>query len=119
MKLRDIVIGILLVIGGYWVGAHSTTASAMPTSQQGTVGQVSSRLPAGLATVRELPAGPAGQDAGWVRLQLRAEQLDWVPSLLAGLDRPFVIERPAALRDHLRALAGRLAACADADAENG
>ncbi len=83
---------------------------------QGTAGQVSSRLPAGLATVRELTAG---RDAGWVRVQLQAEQLDWVPSLLAGLNRPFVIERPAALRDHVRALAGRLAACADASAEDG
>ena len=83
---------------------------------QGTAAQVRSRLPAGLATVGELPAG---QDAGWVRVRLRAEQLDWVPSLLAGLHCPFVIERPAALRDHVRALAGWLAACADAGAENG
>jgi hypothetical protein len=42
-----------------------------------------------------------------VRVQLRAVQLDWVPSLLASPNRPFVIERPAA-RDHVRALAGRL-----------
>jgi predicted DNA-binding transcriptional regulator YafY len=81
---------------------------------QGTAGQVSARLPAGLATVCELP-GPAEGDARWVRVQLRAERLEWVPALLASLDRPFVIERPDALREHVRALADRLAADADAD----
>jgi predicted DNA-binding transcriptional regulator YafY len=86
---------------------------------RGTAEQVSSHLPAGIATVRELSADPAGEDAGWVRVQLRAERLDWVPSLLARLDRPFVIERPEALRDQVRALASRLAACADADAGAG
>ncbi|MYW00152.1 YafY family protein, partial [Streptomyces sp. SID3343] len=68
-----------------------------------------------LATVEELPADPApgpapeaadepsgspvppaapGVERGeeWVRVRLRAERLDWVPTVLAGLDRPFVIE---------------------------
>jgi hypothetical protein len=35
-------------------------------------------------------------------------------NLLAWLDRPFVIEYPDALRDHVRVLARRLATCADA-----
>jgi predicted DNA-binding transcriptional regulator YafY len=77
---------------------------------QGAAEQVRSRFPAGIATVEELPA-----DVGWVRVRLRAERLDWVPSVLAGLDRPFVIEEPAALHEQVHALARRLAAYADAD----
>ncbi|MDX6312655.1 MAG: hypothetical protein QOF84_361 [Streptomyces sp.] len=83
---------------------------------RGTAEQVRSRLPAGLATVQELPADPAedpAEAAEWVRVQLRAERLEWVPSVLAWLDRPFVIEYPDALRDHVRALAHRLATSAD------
>jgi hypothetical protein len=48
-----------------------------------------------------------------VRVRLRAERLEWIPSLLAWLDRPFVIEYPDALRDHVHALARRLTASAD------
>ncbi|MFD0493455.1 MULTISPECIES: WYL domain-containing protein [Streptomyces violaceusniger group] len=89
---------------------------------RGTADQVRHRLPPGLATVRELPAEPArdaavsgeGEGGAWVRVELRAERLEWVPSVLAWLDLPFVIECPDALRDHVRALAGRLATCADA-----
>ncbi|SED17831.1 helix-turn-helix transcriptional regulator [Streptomyces melanosporofaciens] len=94
---------------------------------QGTAEQVRHRLPPGLATVRELPAEETdrtsgeGEGGGWVRVQLRAERLEWVPSVLAWLDLPFVIEYPDALRDHVRALAHRLATCADvvADATEG
>jgi predicted DNA-binding transcriptional regulator YafY len=102
----------------------------------GTAEQVRARLPAGIATVAEIPADaapePAGQEArdlpepsllsagsgaressGWVRVRLRAERLEWIPSLLARLDRPFVIEYPDALREHVLALARRLTASAD------
>ena len=41
-----------------------------------------------------------------------AERLDWVPAVLASLDRPFVIERPDELRGLAVALAERLAASA-------
>jgi len=44
----------------------------------------------------------------------RAERLDWVPAVLASLDRPFVIERPDELRGLVVALAERLAASARA-----
>jgi len=102
----------------------------------GPAEQVRARLPAGIATVQEIPADPAQEpavqaardlpepsrpwaDSGvresseWVRVRLRAERLEWVPSLLAWLDRPFVIEYPDALRDHVHALARRLATGAD------
>jgi predicted DNA-binding transcriptional regulator YafY len=45
----------------------------------------------------------------WVRARIRAQDLDWIPARLAALDRPFIVEQPAALRDLVRALANRLA----------
>ncbi|GGP05257.1 transcriptional regulator [Nonomuraea glycinis] len=73
----------------------------------GTVEQIRTRLPASLADL-----GPAeGTDPHaerWRRVELRAERLDWLPALLAALDRPFVIERPDELRDRVLALADRL-----------
>ncbi|GHE93344.1 helix-turn-helix transcriptional regulator [Streptomyces fumanus] len=74
---------------------------------QGTVEQIRARLPAGIASVEE-PAAGAGE--GWPRVEIRAERLDWLPPLLASLDRPFVIERPGELRDLVIAFADRLAA---------
>ncbi|MDQ1288263.1 MAG: hypothetical protein QG622_1828 [Actinomycetota bacterium] len=43
-----------------------------------------------------------------MRVELRAERLDWVPATLAGLDLPFEVERPEELRAGVRDLAGRL-----------
>lgn len=78
---------------------------------QGTAEQVHARLPAGIAIVAELPppadAGP--QTGRWVRVDLRVERLDWLPAVLASLDRPFVIDRPDELRGLVEALAERLA----------
>jgi len=81
---------------------------------QGTAEQVRARLPASLATVADAPPGPGGdqQTGRWLRVELRAERLDWVPSLLASLDLPFSIEQPAELRDLVAALADRLSASA-------
>ncbi|MET8468744.1 YafY family protein [Streptomyces sp. NPDC006422] len=73
-----------------------------------TAEEVRAHFPASVATT-----GTAG-DEGWLRIELRAERLDWVPPLLAALDRPFVIERPDELRERVAALADRLAACARA-----
>jgi predicted DNA-binding transcriptional regulator YafY len=70
------------------------------------------RTPRGLVTIEpatapgEVPADAVG--VPWVRVRLQVEELDWVPSLLAWIDRPFVIEEPAGLRDQVRALAHRL-----------
>lgn len=52
-------------------------------------------------------------DALWTRVRIRAERLDWIPPLLAALDRPFVVTQPDELRDLIKELAGRLAAHAD------
>jgi predicted DNA-binding transcriptional regulator YafY len=77
---------------------------------QGTQTQVRSQLPAGIATVHDI----AHLD-GWVRVRLRAERLDWVPAVLAGLGLPLAVEQPEALRGLVRSLAKRLTGAADAD----
>jgi predicted DNA-binding transcriptional regulator YafY len=85
---------------------------------QATAGQVRARLPASVATIEEAPPATDGeadgdpQAEGWLRVDLRAERLDWVPGVLASIDRPFVIERPDELRGLVAALAERLAASA-------
>lgn len=76
----------------------------------GTIGQIRARLPAGVAVVDD-PAGRSGAEQ-WRRVELRAERLDWLPPVLAALDRPFAVERPEELRGLVRALADRLAASA-------
>lgn len=72
---------------------------------EGSVDDVQRRLPLGLALVTPLETE--------VRVQFRAERLDWVPALLAGLDRPFVIEEPPELRQRVAKLGARLAEWAD------
>jgi predicted DNA-binding transcriptional regulator YafY len=78
---------------------------------QGTAEQIRARLPASVATLEELPplAGTQAEAERWFRAELRVEQLDWLPPVLASLDRPFVIERPDELRGLIFALADRLA----------
>ncbi|MFF7211801.1 helix-turn-helix transcriptional regulator [Streptomyces sp. NPDC008238] len=80
----------------------------------GTVAQIRARLPASVASLEEYSPVAGEDQAGerWLRVELRAERLDWLPPVLASLDRPFVIERPAELRDLVTALADRLTAYA-------
>ncbi|MCX3058264.1 helix-turn-helix transcriptional regulator [Streptomyces beihaiensis] len=79
-----------------------------------TVEQIRARLPATVATLEEhgVPAGEDRATERWLRVELRAESLDWLPAVLASLNRPFVIERPDELRDLVVALADRLKSCA-------
>ena len=79
-----------------------------------TADQIRAHLPAGVAVLEDTGAthGRDGADGNWLRVELRAERLEWLPPVLAALDRPFVVERPAALRDLVAALADRLAASA-------
>jgi predicted DNA-binding transcriptional regulator YafY len=81
---------------------------------RGTPEQIRTRLPASVATVEEPPPaqGADPQTGRWLRVELRAERLDWLPQVLASLDLPFVIERPDKLRDLVIALADRLTASA-------
>ncbi|MEU8715050.1 WYL domain-containing protein [Streptomyces sp. NPDC048663] len=80
----------------------------------GTPEQVRARLPVTVASIEEhRPAADLDRTAErWLRVGLRAERLDWLPAVLAALDRPFVIERPEELRGLVTALADRLASCA-------
>ncbi|WP_371527943.1 YafY family transcriptional regulator [Streptomyces sp. NBC_01283] len=82
---------------------------------QGTAEDVRARLPAGIAVVEELPP-PGDADPGaaepWSRVGMRVERLDWLPAVLASLDRPFVIERPDELRGLVTEFAERLAVSA-------
>jgi predicted DNA-binding transcriptional regulator YafY len=81
---------------------------------QATAEQIRVRLPASVASIESAVAGGDPGAEGWLRVDLRAERLDWVPAVLASLDRPFVIERPDELRGLVAALAERLAASARA-----
>ncbi|WP_335978293.1 helix-turn-helix transcriptional regulator [Streptomyces sp. CA2R106] len=80
----------------------------------GSVEEVRTRLPASVAVVTKPPAARDGEPtdpddpAGWLRVELHVERLDWLPGVLAALDLPFAVERPAELRDLVAALAGRL-----------
>ena len=79
-----------------------------------TAEQIRAQLPASVASIEEAAADAAPETERWLRVDLRAERLDWLPGVLASLDRPFVIERPDALRGLVVALADRLAASARA-----
>jgi predicted DNA-binding transcriptional regulator YafY len=72
--------------------------------------QIRSVFPPAVAALEEITVG----DTPWVRARIRAQRLEWIPPLLAALDRPFVVEQPDTLRDLVRALASRLASHADA-----
>ncbi|QMU70024.1 YafY family protein [Streptacidiphilus sp. P02-A3a] len=87
-----------------------------------TADQVRARLPAAVASVHDLDPDPdpdldpdLDPDADpaaerWLRVELRAERLDWLPPLLAALDRPFLIDQPAELRTLVQEFAARLSA---------
>lgn len=64
------------------------------------------RIPAHVAELE-------GTDDGSVLLRARAERLDGMAQMLAGIGFPFAVRRPAELRDAVRALAARLAADAE------
>ena len=76
---------------------------------RGTPERIRARIPASVATVTE---AADGNDGSWLRVEIHAESLEWLPPLLAALDLPFVIERPDELRELVLAFAERLAASA-------
>ncbi|MFB7125542.1 helix-turn-helix transcriptional regulator [Kitasatospora sp. NPDC056273] len=68
-----------------------------------TLAEARRRLPPAVGTLTELAEGR-------VLLRARAQNLDGVAVLLAGLGWPFTVREPAALRAEVRVLADRLAA---------
>lgn len=66
------------------------------------VDDIAARVP---ATLAEISADETG-----TRLQMRADSLDWVAGVLAGLGADFQVIRPDELRESLAKLASRLAA---------
>ncbi|MFK0222721.1 helix-turn-helix transcriptional regulator [Streptomyces vinaceus] len=78
---------------------------------QGTAEYVRAGLAAGIAIVEDLPSegGPDAETEGWSRVEMRVDRLDWLPAVLASLDRPFVIDRPDELRGLVTRFAARLA----------
>jgi predicted DNA-binding transcriptional regulator YafY len=68
----------------------------------GPVGEIAARVP---ATLAELEADGTG-----TRLRMRADSLDWVAGVLAGVGADFQVIRPDELREHLERLASRLRA---------
>jgi predicted DNA-binding transcriptional regulator YafY len=82
---------------------------AVSVRVQSSERMVRMRMPGSMAIIEAIDGEPQ-----WVRVQWRVERLDWVPSVLAGLDRPFVIEEPDELRERVRTLAGQLVSWAEA-----
>ncbi|NGO67450.1 helix-turn-helix transcriptional regulator [Streptomyces boncukensis] len=83
----------------------------------GTVDRIRARLPASVASITDPSADADPAAERWRRVELRAESLEWLPPVLAALDRPFVIERPDELRTLVIALADRLASRAVSPAQ--
>ncbi|MFE0022273.1 helix-turn-helix transcriptional regulator [Amycolatopsis sp. NPDC059021] len=74
---------------------------------QATPAQIRSAFPPAVAILEEIDG------TSWLRARIRAQRLEWIPPLLAALDRPFVIERPEKLRELVRALVTRLSGHAE------
>lgn len=94
---------------------HAVTLRVHATAEH-----LHTRLPPSVARVEELPARkiPDGADAPdepWCRVEMRVDRLDWLPAVLASMDRPFVIERPDELRELVEAFAERLVHSARAE----
>ncbi|NEB80498.1 YafY family transcriptional regulator [Streptomyces sp. SID14478] len=84
----------------------------------GTKKRIRAHLPASVALLEEDEeepvVGAVREREVWWRVRLRAERLDWLPPVLAALDRPFVVEGPDELRDLVAAFAERLGSYARA-----
>ncbi|RAY14143.1 transcriptional regulator [Actinomadura craniellae] len=111
------------------LSAEPRTETFQPPGDADPIGQVTAALAAvpyshevevvletGLAEARtRIPPSVGGltEVDGGVLLRTRAERLDGMAMMLAGLGRPFVIRRPDELRDAVRDLAATLHAQAD------
>lgn len=81
---------------------------------QAEAAHIRARLPPSVAILE-----PIGESSGdgvdpWFRIEIRAVRLDWIPGVIAALDRPVVIEQPDELRELVARLGAVLAAVAAA-----
>ncbi|MFI7350614.1 helix-turn-helix transcriptional regulator [Streptomyces sp. NPDC049936] len=102
--------------------ATSPYRHAVTVWVRGTAEEIRTRLPGSVAIVGAEAPVPGGLSGGtgaeaarsapepetWSRVEMRVERLDWLPGVLASLDRPFAVERPEELRDLVADFAGRL-----------
>ncbi|MGW5517265.1 helix-turn-helix transcriptional regulator [Nocardia africana] len=75
----------------------------------GTHEQIRAHLPATVATLGATDDAAAEGAERWWEVGIRAERLDWLPPVLAALDRPFEVRHPEELRALVLGLAARLA----------
>jgi predicted DNA-binding transcriptional regulator YafY len=99
------------------VASIAELGTAASVAERGTAPLPDMESAVGIEPVPDTEASPGSESGSartgdWLRVELRVESLDWLPPLLASLDLPFVVERPAELRDLVLALAERLAASA-------
>ncbi len=82
-----------------------------------TAERIRAHLPTGVARLDPLESagGPTPDALPWHRAEIHAEDLDWLPSVIAALDCEVVVERPEELRERLRDAAGRMLRAAAAD----
>ncbi|WP_178945522.1 YafY family protein [Kocuria sp. TGY1127_2] len=81
-----------------------------------TADRIRAHLPLSVARLEGLDrtADQGCEDApSWYRAEIHAENLDWLPSVIAALDCEVVIDRPNELRDRVRATATRMLHTAD------
>ena len=69
------------------------------------VPEIAARLPPTLAVLNAEGSG--------TRLEMRADSLEWVAGILAGLRADFSVIRPDELKEHVAQLASRLALSAE------
>jgi predicted DNA-binding transcriptional regulator YafY len=71
-------------------------------------GRIRERLPRSVARLEMLDDGSVDGAPPWHRVEINAERLDWIPSVIAALGCEVVIDGPEELRDLVREAAERM-----------
>jgi predicted DNA-binding transcriptional regulator YafY len=61
-----------------------------------------------LTRIGDVIEAPSSELPPWHRAEIRAQRLDWLPSVIAALDCEVLIDHPDELRDRVRAAAARM-----------
>ena len=76
-----------------------------------TEDRIRAHLPPSVARLERLDGAAdraRGEAPPWHRAEIHAENLDWLPAVIAALDGEVVIDRPGELRNRVRAAAARM-----------